>query len=258
MGSSGPYPFQPSGGRPDAFAGALGGGAVALARVDLDPSSLGPVPSPDPMVVSRYSPDGAELAELYRSSGLLRWRSDTGSGVHPFTTRFLRIWHDGWLVFGDGGSPRYEMLDPETGERRVVQWSAAQTVAGAVEWAQLEQSLAASSEVIDQFRMRSLGAMHRDQQLPIYAALIADVEGNIWVKNYEPAADNSWTGSQPWGPGGTWRVFNSLGSELGSVAVPDDLIPLQIGVDFVVGLRKDSLGVEYVRGHALHRTSGQS
>lgn len=48
-----------------------------------------------------------------------------------------------------------------------------------------------------------------------------------------------------------WLVFGPDGEGLGGVDIPPDLEVWQIGRDFVLGVWRDELEVEFVRRHAL-------
>lgn len=50
-----------------------------------------------------------------------------------------------------------------------------------------------------------------------------------------------------------WTVYLAAGKPAATVVLPSNLEPLQIGRDFIVGLIKDSLGVEQIRVHSLRR-----
>lgn len=69
------------------------------------------------------------------------------------------------------------------------------------------------------------------------------VSGRIWVRDY----------LFEWNAGGTqhWTVHDALGQVLGRVAIPHGLDVMQVGSDFVVGVERDELGVEYVVAYSL-------
>ncbi len=111
-------------------------------------------------------------------------------------------------------------------------------------------------------------AMHREmaaelQKMPIHStlpafgwpalpenfarrAVLADAEGYVWVLEYRLPA------SRPL----RWTVFTPEGVMLGTVQVPDDLEIFEIGVDYVLGLERNELGIETVSLYPLTR-SGQ-
>lgn len=86
-----------------------------------------------------------------------------------------------------------------------------------------------------------LDAMDVPETRPAYGRLRVDSEGNLWVSAHAlaPAEPTSW---DVFDPGGRW---------LGAVRVPEDLRVHGIGGDWVLGVWRDALGVEYVRMYRL-------
>ncbi|UCD23064.1 MAG: hypothetical protein JSW51_08325 [Gemmatimonadota bacterium] len=76
---------------------------------------------------------------------------------------------------------------------------------------------------------------------PAYSRLMIDGAGNIWAAEYAryPAVPLTWT------------VFTQAGELLGEVPVPRWFNVLQIGVDWILGVGRDELDVEYVRSYRL-------
>ena len=77
--------------------------------------------------------------------------------------------------------------------------------------------------------------------IPVFSRLIVDDEGWLWAElyRYEVHAPVR------------WLVFDPDGEGVGSVDLPPDLDVRQIGRDFILGVWRDELGVQYVRRHAL-------
>lgn len=79
---------------------------------------------------------------------------------------------------------------------------------------------------------------------PAYAPEIhVDDDLNLWVR------ESSRVGLQSSG----WSVFSAAGEFLGTVLMPPGIDVLDIGVDYVLGLQRDEMGVEYVRKFRLRR-----
>lgn len=77
---------------------------------------------------------------------------------------------------------------------------------------------------------------------PAYAPDIhVDEDLNVWVRET----------SRPGHPSSEWSVFSATGEFLGTVVMPPDIDVLDIGADYVLGLQRDELGVEYVRRFRL-------
>jgi hypothetical protein len=92
----------------------------------------------------------------------------------------------------------------------------------------------------DQENTRMEVAFH--EHLPTFSWLRTDAEGNLWVRRY---ATSSHRDHNP------WDVFDTDGRWLGAVTMPDGLLVVQIGADFVLGVHRDALGVETVRLHRM-------
>jgi hypothetical protein len=79
---------------------------------------------------------------------------------------------------------------------------------------------------------------------PAYAPDIRiDTDLNIWVR------ETSRTGSQR----SEWSVFSATGELLGTVNLPPGVAILDIGADYVLGLQRDEVDVEYVRKFQFRR-----
>jgi hypothetical protein len=79
---------------------------------------------------------------------------------------------------------------------------------------------------------------------PAYAPDIhVDGDLNVWIReSSRPAHQRS-----------EWSVFSAGGEFLGTVVMPPGVDVLDIGADYVLGLQRDELGVEYVRKFRLCR-----
>jgi hypothetical protein len=81
---------------------------------------------------------------------------------------------------------------------------------------------------------------------PAYAPDIqVDGDLNVWVRE----------SSRPGQQRSEWSVFSAAGELLGTVLMPPGVDVLDIGADYVLGLQRDELGVEYVRKFRLRRDS---
>lgn len=78
---------------------------------------------------------------------------------------------------------------------------------------------------------------------PPYGALETDALGYLWVADYaRPGEDAS-----------TWTIFDPDGRLSGRVTAPPHVAPLQIGADYLLGVYRDALGVEYLHRYAVRR-----
>jgi len=95
-------------------------------------------------------------------------------------------------------------------------------------------------------RQRTLERMRTQpvaDSLPWIRDLMPDASGNVWVMEYLVAgADSSAVG-----------VFSARGEWLGSVRPPPRFRPLEIGEDYVLGVRIDELDVPHLVRYGLER-----
>ena len=126
-----------------------------------------------------------------------------------------------------------------------------------------EEGAPVTQEVIHRYRQERLASIENPvarrnredmvgrvgfpESMPTLSGLLPDGAGNLWVEGFRPWEDSECR----------WFVFDPQGQPLGSVLVLEDLDVEQIGRDFVLGLREDELGVEYVELYRLVKpTSG--
>jgi hypothetical protein len=92
---------------------------------------------------------------------------------------------------------------------------------------------------------RELNDVPFPETMPAYGPIMADREGNLWVRQYLPPA----------GDPTHWRVFDAEGRLLALVETPGGFLPLEMGSDYVLGRWRDGMSVEYVRMYVLHKRS---
>jgi hypothetical protein len=202
----------------------------------------------EPAAVAGYSSDGATLDTI----GLYPGRevyigSENGRAVMsaPLLARSasVAVWGDSVYV---GDQERFEIrLYSRSGalkrivrlldvDLRVTQQDIERAVAARVAGEPPERRSALRAH---------LEAMDIPATRPAYSRLLVDSEGDLWVSDYS---------SFPVEPTG-WRVFDPEGHLLGSTSMPDRFHVHQIGQNWVVGVWRDELGVEYVRLYGLDK-----
>jgi len=79
-----------------------------------------------------------------------------------------------------------------------------------------------------------------------YSALRVDATGAVWLRTgrHLPPTDAS----------PEWTVFSHAGVLLGTFTLPDRFEPFQFGGDYVLGVWRDELDVEFVRVYGLERS----
>jgi hypothetical protein len=83
---------------------------------------------------------------------------------------------------------------------------------------------------------------------PTLQALRVDSSGFLWAEAFR---------AHPSDPA-TWLIFDSSGRAIGSVLLPAHLRVMDIGADYVLGIARDALGVEYVSSNLSSALAMQS
>lgn len=92
------------------------------------------------------------------------------------------------------------------------------------------------------------------ERLPSFTSMLADREGNLWVRETDfehllPA--NGWNAVHP--VPSRWSIFDAGGTWLGAVETPANFNVFEIGDDYVAGVGQDDLGVERVLVYELRK-----
>lgn len=83
------------------------------------------------------------------------------------------------------------------------------------------------------------------ENMPAFTSVMVDRRNHLWVEEYELPGEER--------PGSLWTVFDAQGRVLGFVETPDGLEIFEIGEDYILGLWRDELEVEYVQVWELER-----
>ena len=90
---------------------------------------------------------------------------------------------------------------------------------------------------------KSIEESERAPSVPLYADLIADQAGGVWVKDYVmPGPD---------GRPERWTIFAEDGTRRGAVDLPPRFRPMYVDGDTVAGVITDEYDVQYVRVYTL-------
>jgi hypothetical protein len=72
---------------------------------------------------------------------------------------------------------------------------------------------------------------------------MADTEGCLWVQDFQrPGAESR-----------AWSIFDPEGVRVGRITLPERFEPLEIGADYLLGLKWDEMTVEYLYLYSLRR-----
>jgi hypothetical protein len=101
--------------------------------------------------------------------------------------------------------------------------------------------------VIENAARQQMDIIPEGHTMPTFADLLSDAEGRIWLRDFAPV----WVDETEY----AWTVFGTDGRVERRVKTPVDLRVLQVGPDYVTGVERDSLDVEYVAVYRLVRGS---
>ena len=98
------------------------------------------------------------------------------------------------------------------------------------------------------WRFEQFDQLPHRSTLPVHGHMLADRAGNVWLPRFTPALAAIY-----WPPdvAVTWDVYGADGAWLGGVAMPARFWPFEIGQDWVLGLWRDEMDVEYVQLYGL-------
>jgi hypothetical protein len=207
-------------------------------------------------LVERFDSAGVHLGQSGSVRGMRRWE---GNPVPYSPLPWSAVVADTMFV-ADGYDPVVEVRDRFGMTQRTFP---VQPVAPASrdDWARLREALERPNDDIPAsslFRnLLAQGAMPFDSRVPSVAGMLADSEGLLWVKEYDPAVDPIWLrlrATQP-APGGRWNIYDPRnGRAVAFVEMPDNAVPLDVTESRILALTTDRLGVQRIAVVTLHRT----
>jgi hypothetical protein len=231
--------FSVSEGRPEIFLGRYSNGDLAFSWIDLTRQT----PSdrrvnPDPMRFGRFDQEGELAAVLGSGTGLRRGPA----GVMPFTPQLHAFLFHDTIFHTDGLRAEINVLDPNGVSGRPIPLPVkAVDVSGAEALLRAGLEAEGAEELL-----RRLSESPSDS-IPVLSEVILDELGRFWVKQYDPGSDINWLGAWAGIRGGTWWVVNRIGVPLAWVVFPQELQPLAIYEDAVIGIVRDEFGVQRIQ-----------
>jgi hypothetical protein len=157
-----------------------------------------------------------------------------------FDARTFAALSAGRIVVAMGERAELRMFDPEGELRQIARWPAGDRRVSQDDVETYRENL--FSEVDDsateRLLARRLSARPVAEEFPTLENLLADREGNLWLKEYRrPGAGDS----------SAWLVFDPDGRLQARIQLPERLQVEEIGSDYLLGVWKDAADVEYVR-----------
>jgi len=92
-------------------------------------------------------------------------------------------------------------------------------------------------------RRRELEEMPRPDVHPSLGRIAADHLGYLYVEEYLLPGEET----------GAWTIFDPEGKPVATLSLPSDFSVLDIGDDYVLGVRRDELGLEVLELYQLNR-----
>ena len=168
----------------------------------------------------------------------------------PFSAHAESAAGAGVVAWGSGGQPEFTAWIDVTATRILVRWEGRRR-REATDWvgAYLEGIRANARSANDE---RYYNRLVRDaplpRYLPVYQDLLVDGTGRIWVERYRAPGETT----------PEWDVFDVDGIWLGKVETPHRFRVMEIGDDYLAGVFRDELDVEYVRVYELLKRGGSN
>lgn len=186
-------------------------------------------------------------------------RDDGGSGTISMTSSlldlpFLKTFqaNAAWGAVAFGNTSDYEIrVTDASGDMMytVRRARAAKTVTTSERnaWIQGQLSVISDPELRGR-RRRLYDGIEFPTTMPAFSSLALQEGGALWVEEFDSGMARR--GRTRWG------VYDAGGTHLGDVTMPARLRPMSIGRDYLLGVWKDELDVEYVRVYDVMRPSG--
>lgn len=149
------------------------------------------------------------------------------------------------LYIADSERPEIRVLTPDGTPVRLVRWEQRPREITA---ADLDRAREAALESVSADRRpdieRMYAGMPTREAMPAFSRVRVDRDGGMWVQLYRTEWDEGMS---------TWLVFDDGGSLSASIDLPAEFTPTDIGDDWILGLERDALDIEFVRLYTLRR-----
>lgn len=152
------------------------------------------------------------------------------------------------LVTVDGKEAAFTVWDERGAPLRRVEWEASRPVVADSVWAMAVDEVIATSRERDESPEtleRAYGSLPGGTRVAVASRVHVDETGHIWIQRQPLPIDSA----------AVWNVFSPSGRWLGQVELAKDLRPLHIGSDRILAVRWDDVGVEWILGLTMDRTS---
>ena len=240
-------PPEGPGGALEIFGGTFSDGDVALGWTVAQRAPPGGL-AIDRIVFGRFAPHGAFVRLMVEGQGLHRYNQEFNRSPVPFSPFPRAVVARDSLHFMNGVGGIIAISDPDDGLGVVrIMKVDIEAVGSSEAWAKLRERIDAeggggSNPTIPNARLTSV---------PSLAGILADDQGRIWVKVYDPGEDSVYINKGMAGEGGEWLVLSADGAVVARVSVPDGMVPMHVSEGSVVGVQRDALDVDRIVVHSL-------
>ena len=191
------------------------------------------------------APAGEGFLQVLGGDG--QYRAVRNAAVPFGAPQGMRAIGGGRVAMGDGSQYRIEVWAGDEGRLSIRRPVEPRPVTSAHVEAWLDDLLARYPEDRHAALRSDYAEIEPAATMPAYSEIQLDAGGNLWVERFRvPGA------SSP----RTWDVFDRDGRWLGGVDLPEGLDVYEIGTDYVLGLERDDMDVEYVRVYEVDRDEG--
>lgn len=161
----------------------------------------------------------------------------------PFSPRHSATVREAEAWLTEGATAQIEVFDLDGRLARVIRIAEPRRPVTNEDLSSYIRALAAGSSTERKRLEERYSRIPMPDSMPTFESLLVDELGLVWAGRYhwDPAAPREWT------------VFNGDGRALGSVTTPSHIEIEQIGADFILGIARDSFGVEHVERYGLRR-----
>lgn len=202
----------------------------------------------EPVAVVRISPDGSDLDTIATVAGReVFLSSEDGRAVMSaplFGRNSSAVVRDDRVFIGDQETLAVMLYTPDGAVEQIVRVPGVDLRLTGPEIQQATAKLLADEPVERRPMMQAhYRQMDTPPTKPAYSSLMVDALGNLWAAEYVRYPDIPTV----------WTVFSANGALLGDVRVTPGFLPLQIGADWIIGVGRDELDVEYVRLYGIEK-----
>ncbi len=197
------------------------------------------------------NPDGTLAADFGPKMGADFYVKQLGTGgfesrpvLVPFGRVPLATVSPDRFYFGSGDAWEIEVYAPSGELVRLIRLDAQRVPVTAEHVTRYIEDMVADFPTENRSRMRQLlSEIPTPDAFPPYGGFAADALGYLWVADYAPFGDDS----------AEWTIFDPDGILVGHIAAPSRVGILEIGADYLLGVHRDELGVEYLHRYTLQR-----